>query len=105
MNKIAGWLIQYCFSQDKSGDYLDFYCAHRMTDDDHIRLYADGTKVELPALAKLRFSATDPDEDIRLEEAFFEVNRKVSEELMAKGFNLFTINMALSTGIDKPEQQ
>ena len=76
-----------------------------MTDDAHTRLYADGIKVELPALAKLRFSVADPDEDIRLEEAFFEVNRKVSQELMAKGFNLFTINMALSTGLDKPEQQ
>ncbi|ART81214.1 hypothetical protein CBP31_00015 [Oceanisphaera profunda] len=103
--KKAGWLIQYCFGQDDKGDYLDFYCAHRMTDDDHTRLYADGTKVELLALAGCRFSVADPDEDKRLEEEFLETNRKVAEELTAKGFDLFTLNMALSAGLaqaDKP---
>ena len=94
--KQAGWLIQYCFGQDEKGDYLDFYCAHRMTDDDHIRLYADGTKLELPALAGWRLSAVDQDEDQCLEEAFFETNRKVTEALLAKGFDLFTLNMTLS---------
>lgn len=76
-----------------------------MTDDDHTRLYADGTKVELPALAGCRFSVADPDEDKHLEEEFLEINRKVAGELMAKGFDLFTLNMALSAGLaqaDKP---
>lgn len=29
----AGWLIQYCFGEDDKGEYLDYYAAHRMTDD------------------------------------------------------------------------
>jgi len=38
-----GWLIQYCFGKDKTDkEYLDYYAAHRMTDDSHRRIYDDG---------------------------------------------------------------
>jgi hypothetical protein len=76
-----------------------------MTDDDHVRLYADGTKIELAALGGLQLTSTDPVEAKRLEEEFFETNRKITEELVAKGFNLFTINMGLRGGLAEPEKK
>lgn len=103
--KKAGWLIQFCFGHDEKGEYLDFYCAHRMTDDDHIRLYEDGTRVDLPALLGWRLSADDPVEDKRLEEEFFATNQKTTEEMIAKGFDLFTINMSFSSGMVKPDKK
>jgi hypothetical protein len=101
----GGWLIQFCFGHDEKGDYLDYYASHRMTDDDHVRLYADGTKIELAALGGLQLTSTDPVEAKRLEEEFFETNRKITEELVAKGFNLFTINMGLRGGLAEPEKK
>jgi hypothetical protein len=46
----AGWLIQYCFGNDETGEYMDYYAAHRMTDDSHVRIYDDGKEKSLPAL-------------------------------------------------------
>ena len=34
----SGWLIQYCFGIDETGEYLDYYAAHRMTDDSYSTL-------------------------------------------------------------------
>lgn len=101
----GGWLIQFCFGRDDKGDYLDYYASHRMTDDDHIRLYADGTQVELAALRGFYLTRNDPVEAKRLEEEYYETNRRITEELVAKGFNLFTINMGLRAGFDKSEQR
>lgn len=103
--KKAGWLIQFCFGRDKKGEYLDFYCAHRMTDDDHIRLYEDGTLVELPALSNWRITSDDPVEDKRLQDEFDATNQKTTEALVAKGFDLFTINMSLNAGLVKPDKK
>lgn len=50
----AGWLIQYCFGNDDHGEYLDYYAAHRMTDDEHVRIYEDGQVKNLPALRSMR---------------------------------------------------
>jgi len=48
--KSHGWFIQYLFGSNNKGDYLDFYASHRMTEDDHIRLYSSGEVEDLPAL-------------------------------------------------------
>lgn len=45
------------------------------------------------------FMAADPIEAKRLKEAYFESNLKIYEELVTKGFNLFTINMQLQAGL------
>ncbi len=37
-----GWAIWYMFGVDDRGEYLDYYAAHRMTNDRHVRIYADG---------------------------------------------------------------
>lgn len=33
---------QISIGEDGRGEYLDYYAAHRMTEDAHVRLYADG---------------------------------------------------------------
>lgn len=97
----AGWLIQYCFGEDKTGEYLDYYAAHRMTDDSHIRIYANGQKESLPALCNWHLTSEDPEEAKRWEDEFYKRNQEIAEMLNKKGFTKFTINMFLSVGLGK----
>lgn len=82
----AGWLIWYAFGMDERGDYLDYYASHRMTDDRHVRLRADGSEQELPAIAAFRLCSSDPAEDARLEADYQRRNRSIAELLREKGF-------------------
>ena len=93
-----GWSIQYLFGSDERGEYLDYYAAHRMTDDVHVRVRADGQAEELPGIVSMFVTSEDPVEARRLEEAYFEHNRRVAEILDAKGFGL-TMNGMLRTGL------
>ena len=34
----AGWVIWYLFGSNEHGWYLDYYAAHRMTNDRHVRI-------------------------------------------------------------------
>lgn len=95
-----GWLIQYCFGEDDKGEYMDYYAAHRMTDDSHVRIYEDGEEEQLPALEGWFLTSEDPEEAKRLEVEHNERNRKVLEMLAEKGFDKFTINMYLNSGMD-----
>ncbi len=90
-----GWLIQFRFDSDDGGEYLDYYAAHRMTDDSHVRLHADGREETLPAIETMFLTSEDPAEARRLAEANEERNRAVLQSLEAKGFGEMTINMAL----------
>lgn len=99
----AGWLIQYCFGVD-NGEYLDYYAAHRMTEDSHVRIYQDGQVEQLPALYGIRIVKKDPEEDKRLEEEYYRHNREVTRMLARKGFTKFTINMFLHAGLDKKDK-
>jgi|WetSurMetagenome_2_1015567.scaffolds.fasta_scaffold306226_2 hypothetical protein len=98
------WLIQYCFGRDDAGEHLDFYATNRFSGDSHYRIHADGSLENLPELVSSRTASDDPVEDKRLEEEFLRENREVAEALAAKGFGLFTINMALSAGLVDPDQ-
>lgn len=98
----SGWVIQFCFGRDDKGEFLDYYASHRMTEDEHVRLYADGSTSELPALIGLHLTSNDPVEAQRLEHEYYETNRKIAEGLVAKGFERFTLNMALHAGMDRP---
>lgn len=84
----AGWTIWYLFGSDESGEYLDYYASHRMTNDSHARIYADGRVEGLESLWEMRQSSNDPDEDARLENEFWEHNERVAKLLEAKGFGL-----------------
>ncbi len=96
----SGWLIQYCFGKDRKGEYLDYYAAHRMTDDEHVRIYEDGQVEDLPALRSMRLVSGDPKEDKRLEDEYYQENQKIAKMLALKGFDKFTINMFLHAGLD-----
>ena len=45
-----GWPIWFLFGKDDDGEYLDYYAMHRMTNDRHIRLHADGREASLEAM-------------------------------------------------------
>jgi hypothetical protein len=84
----AGWVIWYLFSSDEKGDYLDYYASHRMTDDDHVRIYTDGLCEELPAIRTFCLRSKDPQEDSRLEAEYYAENQKISRMLDEKGFGI-----------------
>lgn len=83
-----GWTIWYLFGRDEVGDYLDYYASHRMTNDRHVRLYADGSSKALNSYCRMRKISYDPEENRRLENEFWEYNERVSRELESKGFGL-----------------
>ena len=70
-----GWTIKYCFGEDQDGKYLDYYAAHRMTNDTHTRIRANGDAESLPAY---------PDGTIQRWDA--EYIERVTKLLEAKGF-------------------
>lgn len=84
----AGWTIWYLFGSDEQGDYLDYYAAHRMTNDSHTRIRADGLVEGLPALAEMFVGSDDPAEHAKLRAAFFKENQRIAQLLEAKGFGL-----------------
>lgn len=84
----AGWAIWYLFDSDERGEYLDYYASHRMTGDEHTRIYADGTKKELPYIGSSRICSSDPVEDARLEAEYYARNREVARMLEEKGFGM-----------------
>jgi hypothetical protein len=45
-----GWAVLYQFGSEGGVEFLDAYGMHRMTDDRHVRYYADGRRVSLPAM-------------------------------------------------------
>ncbi len=84
----AGWAIWYAFGSDKRGGFLDYYASHRMTNDRHVRLYADGQSESLPSIAECRLCSEDPEEDARLDAEYYAENRRISEMLEEKGFGV-----------------
>ena len=83
-----GWAIWYLFGADEHGEYLDYYAAHRMTDDRHVRIYASGEREELPTIQSFRPCSDDPVDDQRLADELFVKNQRVAALLESKGFGL-----------------
>lgn len=83
-----GWAIWYLFGIDDRGEYLDYYAAHRMTDDRHVRIYSGGEREDLPTIQSFRVCSDDPAEDERLDAKFVAENQRVAALLEAKGFGL-----------------
>jgi hypothetical protein len=84
----AGWAIWYLFGSDEKGEYLDYYASHRMTNDWHERIYADGRSENLPTIGDMRPCSKDPEEDAQLEAEYFAENQRVAKMLEEKGFGL-----------------
>jgi exonuclease III len=97
----AGWLIQYCFGKENGILYMDTYEYHRMTDGIHRRVYNNG---EIKDLANFKIGYKidkDPQETEKNKIEFENHNKMVAKELIEKGFDKFTMNMALLAGFDK----
>jgi hypothetical protein len=82
-----GWIIRFRFSEDSRGEFLDFYASHRMTNDRHQRLYADGTVEDLEALLDWVVYPPDANEEQRkeAERQYREHNERVQLELDRNG--------------------
>jgi len=91
----SGWLIQYCFGIENDIEYLDFYASHRMTADRHVRIYENGEIERLPSYWE--FFVVDSEG--RGKKEYEENSKKVTKLLIEKGFDKFTTNMALKSGI------
>jgi len=92
-----GWLIQYCFGVENGLEYMDFYAYHNMTNDSHIRIYENGETKDLPAY----WSGYQLTNDGSGKRIYDEHNAEVTRLLIEKGFDQFTINMAISAGMAK----
>lgn len=83
-----GWTIHYLFGSNERGEFLDFYAAHRMTNDRHERIYTSGETESLPAIQDWLFypeNATKAQKK-QAEREYREHNERVAEELKKKGF-------------------
>ena len=82
----SDWVIFYLFGKDDTGKYLDYYASHRMTDDSHSRIYANGHRESLPSLLSFRLCSENPEEDAQLEAGFYAENKRIEIMLKEKGF-------------------
>lgn len=84
--KKAGWAIWYRFGVDARGEYLDYYSAHRMTDDQHTRVYEDGHIEILPTTNPLVGVTNDPDKNAGITAKICAKNQEIAAMLAEKGF-------------------
>jgi len=101
----AGWLIKFCFGKDEKGEYLDYYAAHRMTDDRYVRIYENGKEIDLPALLSFRRLSEDPEEDQKLEEEYSRHNREIGRMLIDRVLDNSSVNMFLHAGLDEEKEE
>ena len=110
----SGWTIWYTFGSDEGAEYLDYYASHRMTNDRHVRLHADGRVEGLEAIAEMYATSADPEEAAQAKADFHARNRDVRRMLDEKGFTLegvvhpsVAVNHYLLTGGDEdfPESE
>ena len=85
----AGWSIQYLFGEDEKGKYLDYYATHRMTNDNHVRIYEHGEVVRLEEpLEFMVFPANSTEEEQeKIRQDYYTKNRQIYDELSKKGFS------------------
>ena len=81
-----GWTIFYKFGFEGDDEYMDVYASHRMTNDRHVRLYADGRSRGLPSYEGMRVQAKNPEDDEKIKSWFYAYNKVVYELLLEKGF-------------------
>lgn len=84
----AGWAIWYLFGSNEHGEYLDYYAAHRMTNDSHVRIFANGRCESLETLACMRVCSEDPEQEEQSKTEFAASNRRIAAMLEDKGFGL-----------------
>ena len=85
-----GWTIwtRFDISAENGREYLDCYSMHRMTNDSHVRWFADGQTETLPAIGwsyGIPEGASKAEMDA-LRDKFFAENQAVEKLLEEKGF-------------------
>jgi hypothetical protein len=99
-----GWLIIYRVDPDDGGfPVLEFYATHRMTNDSHVRIWADGHSEDLDAIDELyAYDAKVPGSKEAAQEQYLRHNRAVADELRVRGlYPHGDINAFLRTGGDR----
>lgn len=83
----AGWHIGYVWGQEGGEEFLEYLAQHRMTSDVRERIWASGRVEDLPVPDEFFWEPKDASEaEIKLaEQAYFDRNRRLFEELHAKG--------------------
>ena len=85
-----GWTIwtRFDIDADDGREHLDYYAMHRMTNDRHVRLYADGDEEGLPAIVEGYVIPQGATKTEREEERrkYFAHNQAVKKLLDEKGF-------------------
>src|SRR5205085_8109918 len=84
-----GWYIQFLFGTEGGLGFFDFYARHRMTNDLHVRIFASGESVHLPALADILFFPADATDEQKqaIQQRFDGDNERIAEDLRRKGFS------------------
>ena len=83
-----GWTIwtRFDVATEDDREYLDYYAMHRMTNDRHVRLYADREEEYLPAMEGLYIQGGTAEEEKAARHKFFAYNQGVDKLLKEKGF-------------------
>jgi hypothetical protein len=82
-----GWLIAYRIDPDDAGKpSLEFYATHRMTDDRHLRIRADGDFERLRTIhGGYGYKPEVPGSEEAARDAYLRHNREVVKELLGRG--------------------
>jgi ADP-ribosyl-[dinitrogen reductase] hydrolase len=91
----AGWVVQWCIGADDRGPHLDYYSAHRMTDDYHVRIRYDGTLEELEGYQAGHPLSSDPAVAALHAKLMRVHNKAVASTLHRKGFTNASMTMQL----------
>ena len=75
-----GWSINYRFGVEGGVEYLEYFAAHRMTNDTLNRIYENGVK-EVVGYCQVFYAADDP----QAERDYTEHNRKFYDEVKSRG--------------------
>lgn len=113
----AGWTIWTLFGNEDGREFLDYYATHRMTNDRHARIFAEGHEVGLPAIegGYVVPQGATTEEEAELRARHFARNQEIERMLDDKGFVMTDkapmsaqINRYLQThpeAMDDPEQE
>ena len=96
-----GWHIRFRVDPDDAGmPSLEYYATHRMTSDEHVRIWADGHVESLDAIYEAyMYDAKVPGSEEKAREEYLRHNRAVAEQLRERGlYPDGDINAFLRTG-------
>jgi hypothetical protein len=105
--RARGWHITFRVVPDDAGSpSLEFYATHRMTNDRHVRIWADGYLEHLDAIHELvgYDHPKVPGSEEAAKEEYIRHNQMVAEQLRAAGlYPNSDINAYLRTGGDQTD--